>query len=197
MLDISRLNGIVPAKVLGELPKIMDRYELNTPLRLAHFLAQCAHESRNFKVVYEDLNYKPQRIMQVWPKRFPTLLSTKGYAFNPEALANKAYAGVIGNGTEKSGDGWKFRGRGYIQLTGRENYQNFSNYAKLPSVTINPDLVATEYPLQSAAWFWTVYKKLNPLADANDLNRITRIVNGGYKGLEERRAWFNKIFAAL
>lgn len=135
--------------------------------------------------------------MQVWPKRFPTLLSTKGYAFNPEALANKAYAGVIGNGTEKSGDGWKFRGRGYIQLTGRENYQNFSNYAKLPSVMINPDLVATEYPLQSAAWFWTVYKKLNPLADANDLNRITRIVNGGYKGLEDRRAWFNKIHSAL
>lgn len=197
MLDISRLNGIVPAKVLGELPKILDRYELNTPLRLAHFLAQCAHESTVFKVVFEDLHYKPQRIMQVWPKRFPTLLSTKGYAFNPEALANKAYAGVIGNGTEKSGDGWKFRGRGYIQLTGRENYQNFSNYAKLPSVMINPDLVATEYPLQSAAWFWTVYKKLNPLADANDLNRITRIVNGGYKGLEDRRAWFNKIHSAL
>ena len=196
MLDISRLNGIVPAKVLGELPKILDRYELTTKLRLAHFLAQCAHESRNFKVVYEDLNYKPQRIMQVWPKRFPTLLSTKGYAFNPEALANKAYAGVIGNGTEKSGDGWKFRGRGYIQLTGRENYQNFSNYAKLPSVMINPDLVATEYPLQSAAWFW-VTRKLNEVADTNDLNRVTKIVNGGYHGLEDRRAWFNKIFAAL
>lgn len=197
MLDISRLKGIVPEKVLGELPKIIGKYEINTKLRLAHFLAQCAHESKGFKVVYEDLRYKPQRIMQVWPKIFPDLLSTKGYAFNPEALANKAYANKVGNGSEKSGDGWKFRGRGYMMLTLRGNYQRFSNYAKLPSIMINPDLVATEYPLQSAAWFWTVEKKLNELADMNDITKITRKVNGGYNGLEDRRAWFNKIFAAL
>lgn len=196
MLDISRLNGIVPAKVLGELPKIMDRYELNTPLRLAHFLAQCAHESAGFTRVTENLKYNPERLMQVFPRHFPTLLSTKAYAHKPEAIANKVYAGRIGNGTEKSGDGWKFRGRGYIQLTGKANYQDFANYAKLLSILINPDLVATEYPLQSAAWFW-VTRKLNEVADTNDLNRVTKIVNGGYHGLEDRRAWFNKIYSAL
>lgn len=196
MLDISRLRGIVPEKVLGELPAIIDRYELTTKLRLAHFLAQCAHESAGFKVVTENLNYNPDRLMKVFPRHFPTLLSTKAYAHKPEAIACKVYAGRIGNGTEKSGDGWKFRGRGYIQLTGKANYIEFSNYAKLPSILINPDLVATHYPLQSAAFFW-VSRKLNEVADTNDLNRITKIVNGAYKGLEDRRAWFNKIFAAL
>lgn len=196
-MDIDKLLGVIPTKVVHELPAVIEKYDINTPLRLAHFLAQCAHESAGFTKVYEDLRYKPQRIMQVWPKRFPDLLSTKGYAFNPEALANKAYAGVCGNGTEKSGDGWKYRGRGYMMLTLKCNYQAFATYAKLPSILVNPDLVATEYPLQSAAWFWSVYKKLNALADANNLNSITLKVNGGYHGLDLRRGWFNKIYPLL
>ena len=141
-MDIDKLLGVIPAKVVHELPAVIDKYQINTPLRLAHFLAQCAHESSGFTKVYEDLRYKPQRIMQIWPKRFPDLLSTKGYAFNPEALANKAYAGVCGNGTEKSGDGWKYRGRGYMMLTLKCNYQAFATYAKLPSILVNPELVS-------------------------------------------------------
>lgn len=195
-MDIDKLLGVIPAKVVHELPAVIDKYEINTPLRLAHFLAQCAHESGNFKQVTENLLYTPARLMQVWPHLFPTLLSTKAYAYKPEAIANRVYAGKIGNGTEKSGDGWKYRGRGYIQLTGKANYQSFSNYAKLPSILVNPDLVATEYPLQSAAWFW-ITKKLNEVADTNDVARVTKIVNGGYNGLKYREAYFNKIYPLL
>lgn len=195
-MNISRLNGVLPNKVLAELPGIIVKYDINTPLRLAHFLAQCAHESANFKQVTENLLYNPTRLMQVWPRLFPTLLSTKPYAYKPEAIANKVYAGRIGNGTEKSGDGWKYRGRGYIQLTGKANYQEFANYAKLPSILMNPDLVAIEYPLQSAAWFW-VTKKLNEVADTNDVARVTKIVNGGYNGLKDREAHFNKFYNLL
>lgn len=195
-MDIDKLLGVIPAKVVHELPAVIEKYDINTPLRLAHFLAQCAHESGNFKQVTENLLYNPTRLMQVWPRLFPTLLSTKAYAYKPEAIANRVYAGKIGNGTEKSGDGWKYRGRGYIQLTGKANYQSFANYAKLPSILMNPDLVAIEYPLQSAAWFW-ITKKLNEVADTNDVARVTKIVNGGYNGLKDREAYFNKIYPLL
>ena len=195
-MNINNLKGIIPEKVLAEIPGVISEFDINTPLRLAHFLAQCAHESEGFKTVRENLNFKPDRIMQVWPNRFPDLLSTKGYAFNPEALANKVYAGRLGNGTEKSGDGWKFRGRGYIMTTLKNNYKAFSVFVNDPLIMDNPDLVATKYPLKSAAFFWMT-NQLNKLADTNDLKGITKKVNGGYHGLEYRRAWFNKIFPKL
>lgn len=194
-MDINNLRMHIPQHVLEQLPEVLQRFKINTPKRLAHFLAQCAHESGSFKYVEENLNYSAKRLMQVFPKYFPTLMHTKGFHMNPEAIANKVYASRIGNGTQKSGDGYKYRGRGYIQLTGKANYIAFAQATGYDVVTF-PDLVATTYPLLSAAWFWW-RNGLNELADTQGINAVTKRVNGGYNGLKDREAHYNKYIQLL
>ena len=198
-MDINKLKGHIPDSVLSEIPSVMDKFGIKTELRLAHFLAQCAHESGNFTVLKENLNYSAEGLTKVFPKYFPTIESTNGYAKNPEKIANKVYGGRMGNGNESSGDGYKYSGRGAIQLTGKQNYTLFDDF--VPEAIIEtPSLVATKYPLLSADWFWS-RNGLNAIADlgATDdvITKITKKVNGGTHGLEDRIAKFKKFYPIL
>jgi putative chitinase len=158
--------------------------------RLHFFLAQVGHESGG-KPVEEKLSYSAERMMKVWPKRFPTLASTAGLAGNPQALANKVYGGRMGNDPD-NGDGWKYRGRGLIQITGKDGYQNTGSAAGLGLVA-TPDLATDpKSALQVAAGFWT-WKKINPLCDAGDFVAVTKRINGGTVGLKDRFAWLEKV----
>ena len=157
----------------------------------AHFFGQCAHESGNFKVFSENLNYSADGLTKIFKKYFPTLAAAQGYARKPEKIANKVYANRMGNGPEASGDGWKFRGRGPIQLTGKDNYTAFANDIGRPDVLTNPDIVATELAFESALWF---FRKNGLLAVADKgvstavITQITKRVNGGTHGLDDRIA---------
>ena len=172
--------------------------EINSKLRKAHFLSQCAHESGNFTFLSENLNYSADGLLKIFPKYFDKALALS-YARNPQKIANRVYANRMGNGDEKSGDGWKFKGRGYIQLTGKNNYVAFGK-AINEDIAANPDLVATKYPLLSAAWFWSS-NSLNALADkgADDasVTAITKRVNGGTIGLPDRIKHFKEYYTLL
>lgn len=198
-MNLEKLKGHVPDTVLGEIPAVMEKFQINTPLRLCHFLSQCAHESGNFKAVTENLNYGPVSLMKVFKKYFPDAAKAEKYARKPEKIANLVYGNRMGNGDEASGEGFKYRGRGYIQLTGKVNYQSFDKVVD-ENLTDNPDLVATKYPLLSAAWFWNS-RTLNTLADKGatdaDVTAITKKVNGGTHGLDDRIAKFKKFYALL
>lgn len=198
MVPLDRLKTHIPDAVLGQIPDCMQKFNIDTSLRLAHFLAQCAHESMNFKATEENLNYSASALKRVFSKYFPGDLADS-YARQPEKIASRVYGGRMGNGDEASKEGYKYRGRGYIQLTGKDNYRNFSA-ASNADVVDNPDLVKTTYPLLSAAWFWGS-RKLNPIADQGDgdevVEQITRKVNGGLNGLDDRIAYFKKYYAAL
>jgi putative chitinase len=155
----------------------------------AHFFGQCAHESGNLKIFSENLNYSDKGLNQTFKKYFPTIDSTAGYARNPEKIANKVYASRMGNGAENSGDGWKFRGRGAIQLTGKSNYQAFADYIGRPDVMSNPDIVASELAFESALWFFHKNGLISIADKGVDVNTITQIskrVNGGTHGLDDR-----------
>ena len=162
-----------------------------TDNQAAHFFGQCAHESGNFKVFSENLNYSAQGLNKIFRKYFPTVASTTGYARNPQKSANKVYGNRMGNGPEASGDGWKFRGRGPIQLTGKSNYIAFANDIDRPDVITNPDIVASELAFESALWF---FRKNGLLAIANKgvsiaiITQVTKRVNGGTHGLDDRIA---------
>lgn len=162
-----------------------------TTNQAAHFFGQCAHESGNFTVFSENLNYSDKGLVGTFHKYFPTIASTAGYARNPEKIANKVYASRMGNGPEASGDGWKFRGRGPIQLTGKGNYEAFAAAIRRPDVLTNPDLVAGELAFESALFFFNK-NKLFAIADKGvDVATITTIskrVNGGTIGLDDRIA---------
>lgn len=168
---------------------ILPDFEINTPKRVAAFLAQCGHESAGFSVLKENLNYSAEGLNKIFKKYFPTLESAQPYARNPEKIANKVYGGRMGNGPESSGDGWKYRGRGPIQLTGKDNYRAFANdYFEDPETLLNdPDLLIDHIPtsLLAAVWFWQK-NKLNKEADAGDIKTMTRKINGGFIGLEDR-----------
>ena len=198
MLLIERLNTHVPNTVLNQISTCTDQFEINTALRLAHFLAQCAHESGEFKVIEENLNYSPKRLKTVFPKYFPNNLA-ESYAFQPEKIASRVYGNRMGNGDEASKDGYKYRGRGYLQLTGKDNYNAFAN-AVNGDVLDNPDLVKSIYPLFCSAWFWNT-NKLNVIADLGStmevVKKITRKINGGLNGLDERLRYFEKYFSLL
>lgn len=198
-MDINKLKGAVPDEVLSQIPSVMEKFQINTPLRLCHFLAQCAHESGNFKAVSENLNYGAKGLLGTFKKYFPTEAKALQYERKPEKIANLVYASRMGNGDEASGDGFKYRGRGYIQLTGKINYESFDKVVE-ENVTTNPDLVATKYPLLSAAWFWNS-RTLNILADKGatdaDVTAITKKVNGGTHGLDDRIAKFKKFYGLL
>ena len=186
-MDTNKLKGKIPDAVLEQLPTVMSKFELNTPLRLSHFLAQCAHESGHFKVLQENLNYSAQGLQGVFGKYFPGNLE-ESYARQPQKIASRVYASRMGNGDEASGDGYKYRGRGAIQLTGKDNYKAFSAAINEDCVA-NPDLVSSKYSLVSAAWFF--HKNgLHKIADggATDavVTSVTKRVNGGTNGLTER-----------
>ena len=164
---------------------LLDEYQINTPKRVASFLAQCGHESGGFVFISENLNYSASGLMKVFPKYFPTQELANAYAKNPQKIANRVYASRMGNGDEASGDGFKYRGRGLIQLTGKDNYFWFA-----ASLEITPEEAAEytqtfEGAAQSACWFWET-NKLNALADAGDFVTMTKRINGGTIGLKDR-----------
>lgn len=198
-MDLSKLKGHVPDSVISQIPEVMEKFQINTPLRLAHFLAQCGHESGGFRVVNENLNYSAKGLQGIFKKYFPTPVVAEQYQRKPEKIANKVYASRMGNGDEASGEGFKYRGRGFIQLTGKSNYTAFGKAAGVDTVA-NPDLVASKYPLLSAAWYWNS-RKLNAVADqgATDVvvTKATKLVNGGTIGLADRIKHFTEYHTLL
>ena len=167
------------------LDQLLDDYEINTPLRVAHFIAQCAHESGNFVFIKENLNYKAASLQKIFSKYFPTAELAAQYANRPEQIANRIYANRMGNGPETSGDGFRYCGRGLIQLTGKDNYTFFAGSLNIPVEEASDYLATFEGAAQSACWFWE-QNNLNRFADANDVKGLTRAINGGYIGLEDR-----------
>jgi putative chitinase len=198
-LKLDKLKGHIPDAVIQMIPDTAAKFQINTPLRLAHFLAQCGHESGGFRATQENLNYSAKGLNGIFKKYFPTEASAAAYARNPQKIANKVYANRMSNGDEASGDGFKFRGRGYIQLTGRANYTLFGK-AIGEDVTGNPDVVSGKYALLSAAWFWS-NNGLNKLADGGStdavVTTITKRVNGGTIGLADRIKHFKEYFHLL
>ena len=198
-MNLEKLKGHVPDSVIKQIPEIQTKFEINTPLRLAHFLAQCGHESGGFRVVNENLNYSAKGLMGIFKKYFPSQALAEAYQRKPEKIANKVYASRMGNGDEASGEGFKFRGRGYIQLTGKSNYTSFAKSIG-EDVVASPNLVATKYPLASAAWFFNK-NGLHKLADggATDavVTQITKRVNGGTIGLADRIKHFKEYYHLL
>lgn len=198
-MNIDKLKGHIPDSVIAQIPDIQTKFEINTPLRLAHFLAQAGHESGGFKAVNENLNYGAKGLLSIFKKYFPTEEKAKLYERKPEKIANLVYGSRMGNGPETSGEGFKFRGRGYIQLTGKDNYKAFDAVVA-ENILENPDLVATKYPLMSAAWFF--HKNgLHKIADkgASDavVTEVTKRVNGGTIGLADRLKHFKEYHALL
>ena len=179
----------------GTMKKAMEFYKF-TPVRAAHFFAQTAHETGGFKAFSENLNYSADGLQKIFGKYFPGTLE-ESYAKNPQKIANRVYASRMGNGAEASGDGWKFRGRGALQLTGKENYKAFSDYLKKPEIMTNPDLVATTYSFESAMFFFDK-NKLWSICDQgiNDaaILALTKRINGGTHGLEDRNAKTKKYY---
>jgi putative chitinase len=167
------------------LDQLLDDYDINTPLRVAHFVAQCAHESGNFVFIKENLNYKAASLQKIFSKYFPTAELAAQYANQPERIANRIYANRMGNGPETSGDGYKYCGRGLIQLTGKDNYTFFAGSLNIPVEEASDYLATFEGATQSACWFWE-QNNLNRFADANDVKGLTKAINGGYIGLDDR-----------
>jgi len=169
---------------------LFEKYELNTPLRIAHFMAQIEHES-GLKPISENLNYSAQGLQKTFLKYFNTFKLQVEYQRQPEKIANRVYSNRMGNGDEASGEGWKYRGRGFIQITGKENYFRLSNDTDLDCLQ-NPDLLLEEAnAMISALWFWDL-KGLNLLADKNDIAGITKRINGGLNGIEHRKQLYEK-----
>lgn len=197
-LKLENLKGHIPDTVLTQIPDAAKKFNITNPLRLAHFLAQCGHESAGFKAVQENLNYSADGLKKIFPKYFPGNLA-EGYARNPEKIASKVYGGRMGNGDETTKEGFKFRGRGYIQLTGKDNYTRFAKFIGEDTVA-NPDLVATKYPLASAAFFFDSNKLWDICdrgADDATVTAVTKRVNGGTIGLADRIKHFKEYFGLL
>jgi len=171
-----------------------DKYDINTPRRQSAFLGQCAHESGNFKTLEENLHYSANALMRVWPSRFPDVDTANKFANNPEKIANKVYAGRMGN--TEDGEGWKYHGRGLIQLTGKDNYKNCGNSLGFDLLGAPEKLLEPQYAALSAGWFWSKHG-LNELADAQEHGMITKRINGGTLGLDDRIAKTTKALEAL
>jgi putative chitinase len=198
ILKLDVLKTHIPETVILQIPETAAKFNINNILRLSHFLAQCGHESGGFRVVVENLNYSAPRLKEIFPKYFPNSLN-ESYAKQPKKIANKVYANRMGNGNELSGDGYKFRGRGYIQLTGMSNYAAFDKIVN-ENILLNPELVATKYPLMSAAFFFDVNKIWN-ICDRGStdtvVTAVTKKVNGGTIGLADRIKHFKKYYTLL
>ncbi len=198
-LKLDKLKGHIPDAVIAMIPDTAAKFQIDNPLRLAHFLAQCGHESGGFKATQENLNYSAKGLNGIFKKYFPTLESALPYERKPEKIANKVYGGRMGNGLEASGEGYKFRGRGYIQLTGKDNYTAFGKSIG-EDICANPDKVSSQYALLSAAWFFSK-NGLHKMADggATDavVTSITKRVNGGTIGLADRIKHFKEYYHLL
>jgi putative chitinase len=197
-LKLDKLKGHVPQNVIDEIGLIAEKFNLNTNLRLAHFLAQCSHESGNFKILTENLNYSKDGLMRIFGGYFAGNLA-ESYAHQPEKIASRVYGSRMGNGDETTKEGWKYRGAGYIQLTGKDNYRKFGEFIGVDLVS-NPELVATKYPLTSAAYFFNS-NNLWIICDEGStddiVTKVTRRVNGGTNGLSHRLQEFKKFISLL
>ena len=197
-LNLEKLKGHIPDAVIAQIPETAAKFNITNNLRLAHFLSQCGHESGGFKAVSENLNYSADGLKKIFGKYFPGNLN-ESYARQPEKIAARVYASRMGNGDEASKEGFKFRGRGYIQLTGKANYTNFTKFIGEDCIS-NPDLVATKYPLASAAFFfdsnklWAICDKG---ADDATVTAVTKRVNGGTIGLADRIKHFKEYYNLL
>lgn len=195
---LEALKGHVPDAVIAQIPDTAAKFGITNVLRLAHFLAQCGHESGGFKAVSENLNYSADGLKKIFPKYFPGDTAA-AYARNPEKIANRVYSSRMGNGAEASGEGFKFRGRGYIQLTGKSNYAAFDKFVE-DDILANPDLVATKYPLASAAFFFNnnnLWGLCDKGADDQAVTGVTKRVNGGTIGLADRIKHFKEFYNLL
>lgn len=192
-MNTSNLAANLPTSASKYMLEVVERYNITQPLRLAHLMAQIAHESGDFKFVVENLNYSADGLLKVFPKYFKDKATADKYARKPEIIASRVYASRMGNGDEASKEGFAFRGRGYLQLTGKENYKAFSTFIKEDCVA-NPDLVATKYPMDSAIWFFDK-NKLWDICDkgatTDIVTQVTKRVNGGTHGLDDRIKKFN------
>jgi len=191
ILSLEQLAQLIPGNPYVDhwhhaMEQALPDYDINTPPRVAAFVAQCAHESGGFKFLKENLNYKAESLVRVWPRYFKDATTARKYAHNQEAIANRAYANRMGNGSEASGDGWKFCGRGLIQLTGRNNYQAFADSIETDINDIPEYLATFEGAVQSACWFWES-NNLNKWADTGDILTLTKKINGGTLGLADRQ----------
>ena len=198
-LKLEKLKGHIPDAVIAQIPDTAAKFQINTPLRLAHFLAQCGHESGGFRATQENLNYSAKGLNGIFKKYFPTEAAAKAYERQPAKIASKVYGDRMGNGPESTQEGYKFRGRGYIQLTGKENYTACGK-AINEDILSNPDKVASSYALLSAAWFFNK-NGLHKMADggATDavVTSITKRVNGGTIGLPDRIKHFKEYYSLL
>ena len=197
-LKLDRLRGQIPDSVISEISTNGEKFGIITNLRLCHFLAQCSTESGNFKAVNENLNYSKDGLMKIFPKYFPGNLA-ESYAYKPEKIASRVYGSRLGNGDETTKEGFKFRGRGFIQLTGKSNYTNFTKFIGEDCVA-NPDLVSTKYPLASAAFFFNnnkLWEICDKGADDATVTAVTKRVNGGTIGLSERIKEFKHFYKLL
>lgn len=196
MLESQLLALGIEGKWFEPLKETFEKYQIDTPKRQAAFIGQCMHESNGFKILTENLNYSAKGLMATWPSRFQSEEVANQYARNPEKIANKVYGGRMGNADESSGEGWKYRGRGIKQLTGKENYQRCSEALGVDLVE-NPDLLLEpKYAALSAGWFWNKHG-LNDLADKSDIETMTKRINGGLLGLDARRAAIQKAESVL
>lgn len=198
-LKLEKLKGHIPDAVIAMIPDTAQKFQINTPLRLAHFLAQCGHESGGFKATQENLNYSAKGLRGIFGKYFPTDALAEQYQRKPEAIASRVYGGRMGNGPEPTKEGYKFRGRGYIQLTGKDNYTAFGK-AINEDVISNPDLVSSKYALLSAAWFFNkngLHKMADEGATDSVVTKITKRVNGGTIGLADRIKHFKEYYSLL
>ena len=197
-LNIDKLKGTIPDNVILQIAETAKKFNITNNLRLAHFLSQCAHESGNFKSINENLNYSADGLRKIFGKYFPGNLA-ESYAKQPEKIASRVYGGRMGNGDESTKEGYKFRGRGYIQLTGKSNYTKFTQFIGEDCVS-NPDLVSTKFPLASAAFFfdsnklWSICDKGS---DDTTVTLLTKRVNGGTHGLDDRLEKFKKYYNLL
>jgi putative chitinase len=196
-LKLSALKGHVPDSVISMIPEVATKFGIDTPVKLAHFLSQCGHESGGFKITQENLNYSAKGLMGIFKKYFPDEATANAYQRNPEKIANRVYSGRMGNGPEASGEGYKFRGRGFIQLTGKDNYTAFGK-AINEDIASKPEKVGTDYALLSAAWFFSK-NCLKKCVDASDatVTSVTKCVNGGTIGLEDRKKHFKEFYNLL
>lgn len=198
IMNLQKLKGHIPETVLTQLPDTIIKHNINSSLRLAHFLAQCGHESGGFKILTENLNYSAEGLRKTFGKYFPGNLN-ESYARKPDKIASRVYGNRMGNGDESSKDGWTYRGRGYIQLTGKDNYKAFDTTVE-ENILTNPDLIVTKYPLMSAAWFFTknkIWEVCDKGADDATVTAVTKKVNGGVIGLDDRIKHFKEYYNLL
>jgi putative chitinase len=185
-----------PQPWLVELARVLPGTTLDTPAEIASFVAQLAHESDQFSRLEENLNYSATRLMEIWPRRFPDLITAQKYGRDPVRLANHVYGARLGNRGPDSGDGWRYRGRGPIQITGRRNYERFELATQLPALAVPEILLQPHAGIRSALWYWQI-ARLDQDDDDNDVRAETGKINGGEHGLRQRQLYFDAMMRAL